>query len=196
MKYFKVDLIAVAGQPTQYPVVEIPEVAFVGRSNVGKSSLINKLVNRRGIARKSSKPGKTRTINFYQVDDEFILADLPGYGYARSVSIAEKNAWGENINKYLANRKTLLLVVMIIDARHGLTPIDIMMFEWLKQSGVGFVVAMNKIDKLSRSDVSLMRKKVSEQLEGNANVYPVSCFKGDGVELLRDGIYISLGLIK
>lgn len=196
MKYFKVDLIAVAGQPAQYPEVDMPEVAFVGRSNVGKSSLINKLVNRKGIARKSSKPGKTRTINFYQVDDEFILADLPGYGYARSVSIAEKDAWGENINRYLASRKNLLLAVMIIDARHGLTPIDIMMFEWLKQSRINFVVAMNKTDKLSRSEVTLIRKRVTEQLEGNANVYPVSCFKGDGIEILRDGIYIALGLIQ
>lgn len=194
MKYFKVDLIAVAGQPNQYPETELPEVAFVGRSNVGKSSLINKLVNRKGIARKSGKPGKTRTINFYQVDDEFILADLPGYGYA-SASMAEKEAWGKNINKYLGSRKNLLLVVMIIDSRQGLTSNDLMMYEWLRHSEINFVVAMNKIDKISKSEAAKTRRQVEEQLEGMANVYPVSCFKGDGIDILRDGMYISLGLI-
>ena len=195
MRYYKVDLIAVAGQPVQYPEVDMPEVAFLGRSNVGKSSLINKLVNRKGIARKSSRPGKTRTINFYQVDDEFILADLPGYGYA-TASLEEKNAWAKNINQYLAGRKNLLFAVMIIDARQGLTANDIMMYEWLKQTDINFVIAMNKIDKLSRAEVVRTRKKVEVRLEGYANVYPVSCSNGEGIELLRDGIYISLGLVQ
>ncbi|HLS53974.1 MAG TPA: ribosome biogenesis GTP-binding protein YihA/YsxC [Tissierellaceae bacterium] len=149
MRIIKADLQRVAVKPEQYPEDRLPEIAFAGRSNVGKSSLINTLVNRRGLARTSGKPGKTRTINFYIVNDEFRLVDLPGYGYAR-VSKKEQEKWGHIINEYLSIRENLVEVILIVDIRHQPTQQDVMMYEWIKSFGYSGIVIATKADKISR----------------------------------------------
>lgn len=133
----------------QYPDNNIPEVAFVGRSNVGKSSLINAMLNRRGLARVAATPGKTREINFYNIDDVLYFVDLPGYGYAK-VSKTVKEGWGEIIETYLNTREQLKLVVMLVDIRHSPTNYDRMMHEWLLNKGVSYVIVGTKIDKIPR----------------------------------------------
>ena len=133
MKIFKAELERVAVKPNQYPDTNLPEIAFAGRSNVGKSSFINSLVNRKSLARTSGKPGKTRTINFYNINDEFRLVDLPGYGYAK-VSKEEKEKWGYIIEEYLNNRENLVEVIQLVDIRHSPTKEDIMMHNWLNYS--------------------------------------------------------------
>ena len=131
MNIVKSELVAVAAKRVQYPEENMKEIAFAGRSNVGKSSLLNLLVNRRNLARVSGNPGKTRTINFYQINDEFRIVDLPGYGYAKvSKSISEN--WGEMIETYLAGRQGLLKVVQLVDIRHTPSTQDIQMYAWLK----------------------------------------------------------------
>jgi GTP-binding protein len=126
------------------------EVAFLGRSNVGKSSLINKLCGRKNLARPSSAPGKTRELNYYLINDQFFFVDLPGYGYAK-VPEQIRSSWGKLIEQYLKNREQLALVVQLIDARHEPTQLDMMMVGWLEYYEIPFVVALTKSDKLPRS---------------------------------------------
>ena len=126
MKIIKSDLDAIAVEPKQYPKAELPEIAFAGRSNVGKSSFINSMINRKNLARTSGKPGKTRTINFYIINDSFRFVDLPGYGYAE-VSKKEKEKWGQIIERFLVNRKDLKEVILIVDIRHEPTAQDVIM---------------------------------------------------------------------
>lgn len=143
----------IAALPEQYPPSDLGEIAFAGRSNVGKSSLINSLIQRKNLARTSSKPGKTRTVNFYNVDDAFRLVDLPGYGYA-SVSKAEKEKWAETIETYLHQRENLYEVILVVDSRHEPTVQDKQMYEWILHLGfTGFVVA-TKTDKLSKNKLN------------------------------------------
>lgn len=162
----KADIDAVAVAPAQYPDKGYPEVAFAGRSNVGKSSLINSMVNRKALARISSTPGKTRTINFYNINDELYMVDLPGYGYAK-VSREEKQKWGEMIEGYLTKREMLKLVVLLIDIRHEPTQDDKLMFQWMKATGNQTVVVATKADKLSKNQMfkSIALIKKSLQLE-------------------------------
>ncbi len=148
----KVDLDAVAAVPSQYPEKGFPEVALAGRSNVGKSSLINTMVSRKALARISGTPGKTRTINFYNINDELYLVDLPGYGYAK-VSKVEKGKWGEMIEKYITNRNMLKLVIQLVDIRHEPTQDDKLMFQWMKATGSQAVVVATKADKLSKNQM-------------------------------------------
>jgi GTP-binding protein len=164
----KVDLDAVAVAPTQYPDSGFPEVALAGRSNVGKSSLINSLVNRKALARTSGTPGKTRTINFYNVNDELYLVDLPGYGYAK-VSRDEKHKWGKMIEEYITNRNMLKLVVQLVDIRHEPTQDDKLMFQWMKATGSQAVVVATKADKLSKNEMfkNIAVIKKSLQVEKN-----------------------------
>lgn len=149
----KADIEAVAVTPAQYPTQGYPEIALAGRSNVGKSSLINTLVNRKALARTSSTPGKTRTINFYNINDSIYFVDLPGYGYAK-VSKEEKAKWAKMIEEYLHYREELKLVIMLIDIRHEPTKDDLMMFEWMKASGRRMVVVATKADKLTRNQMN------------------------------------------
>lgn len=149
----KADIEAVAVTPVQYPTQGYPEIALAGRSNVGKSSLINTLVNRKALARTSSTPGKTRTINFYNINDSIYFVDLPGYGYAK-VSKEEKAKWAKMIEEYLHYREELKLVIMLIDIRHEPTKDDVMMFEWMKASGRRMVVVATKADKLTRNQMN------------------------------------------
>jgi GTP-binding protein len=141
-----------AFRESQYPPPDRPEIAFAGRSNVGKSSLINTLVNRKSLARTSSRPGRTQSINFFSVDDRLYLVDLPGYGYAR-VPIKVKKSWQHMVETYLDKRPNLKAVVVILDIRRDLTSGDIQLFKWLKHYGINVIPVLTKADKLSRQQV-------------------------------------------
>ncbi|ACL70239.1 ribosome biogenesis GTP-binding protein YihA/YsxC [Halothermothrix orenii] len=143
-----------------FPTHNWPEFAFSGRSNVGKSSLINTLVNRRKLARTSSRPGRTQSINFFNIDDRFYLVDLPGYGFA-NVPRKVKEEWGRLIEGYLNNRPNLAGIVQIVDARHKPTRDDLMMVDWIKASGIPCLIAATKVDKISRGS----RKKQEELIK-------------------------------
>lgn len=158
----KYELTAV--RPDQYPKTGLPEIAFVGRSNVGKSSIINALLNRRGLARKSATPGKTREINFYNIDNIFYLVDLPGYGYA-SVSKDQKSAWGGVVDTYLTTRTHLKAICMLVDIRHDPSKEDLVMHQWIKHQGVQCMVVANKVDKLTRSQINGKIQNISKLLE-------------------------------
>ncbi len=163
MKIVKSDLQAIAVKPDQYPQDDLVEIAFAGRSNVGKSSFINSMINRKNLARTSSKPGKTRTINFYLINEQFRMVDLPGYGYAQ-VSKAEKDKWGHIIEGYLSSRKNLREVILIVDIRHEPTDQDLMMYNWIKSFGFSGLVIATKADKISRGNwqkhINIILKKL------------------------------------
>ena len=167
----------------QYPKEGLPEIALVGRSNVGKSSATNALLNRRNFARTSQTPGKTRTINFYKINNEFYFVDLPGYGYAK-VSKSEKDKWGVIMERYLQDREELCAIFLLVDIRHEPTADDVMMYEWIKHFGYNCVVIATKADKISRGQyqkhISIIRKKL--QLEKDEKVIPLSSSKKTGVE--------------
>ena len=167
----------------QYPAEGLPEIALVGRSNVGKSSATNALLNRRNFARTSQTPGKTRTINFYKINNEFYFVDLPGYGYAK-VSKSEKDKWGVIMERYLQDRQELCAIFLLVDIRHEPTNDDVMMYEWIKHFGYNCVVIATKADKISRGQyqkhISIIRKKL--QLEKDEKVIPLSSSKKTGVE--------------
>ena len=161
MNFHNAELLVSAVKETQYPNSSIPEIAMVGRSNVGKSSLINKVLNRKNFARTSSKPGKTATINFYNIDKKVNLVDLPGYGYAK-VSKNEQLAWGEMINHYLENRDQLNLIFLLVDSRHLPTSDDLMMLEWIEHYNIDYYVIATKTDKLKPSQ---RQKQINDILE-------------------------------
>lgn len=169
----------------QYPTDGIPEIALAGRSNVGKSSLTNALLNRRNFARTSSTPGKTRTINFYLINKEFFFVDLPGYGYAK-VAKSEKDKWGQVMERYLQEREELCAIFLLVDIRHEPTADDKMMYDWIKYYGYDCVVVATKADKISRGQylkhLSVIRKKL--QLEKDEKIIPVSSSKKTGIEEL------------
>ena len=153
-----------AVNPKQYPTDGYLEFAFAGRSNVGKSSLINKLLNRKSLARVSGTPGKTTTINFYNIDDTIFLVDLPGYGYAqRSKSETEK--WGNMMEDYLANRETLVQTILLVDSRHKPTKDDIQMCQWIKHYHDRVIVVATKFDKLKKSEMEPNLELIWETLE-------------------------------
>ncbi len=152
MNIHNADITISAVSPSQYPKKDIPEFAFAGRSNVGKSSLINKMLNRKSLARVSASPGKTATINFYNIDDCIFLVDLPGYGYA-SRSKAEIKKWGEMIETYLNGREQLYQVFLLVDSRHKPTKDDKIMLEWIRAYQESVVVIATKTDKLSKKQL-------------------------------------------
>lgn len=159
----KAEIEAVAVAPSGYPSTDYFEIALAGRSNVGKSSLINTLVNRKALARTSGTPGKTRTINFYNINDLMYFVDLPGYGYA-AVSKSEKEKWGHMIERYLTERKQLKLVVLLVDSRHEPTKDDKLMYTWMKSTGLPLMVIATKSDKLSKNQVSKNIRIIKEEL--------------------------------
>lgn len=163
MKIKKSEFITSAVEPTQYPEANVPELAFAGRSNVGKSSLLNMLLNRKGLAKTSGRPGKTQTINFFNVDDVFRIVDLPGYGFAR-VAKSTKERWGEYIEAYLEQRENLLEVFLLVDIRHAPNEHDVMMYEYIKAAGFSGYVFCTKLDKLKNSELMDHLKVIQETL--------------------------------
>jgi GTP-binding protein len=164
MKIIKSDLHKIAVEPKQYPQDELPEIAFAGRSNVGKSSFINSMINRANLARTSGKPGKTRTINFYIINDSFRFVDLPGYGYAQ-VSKSERKKWGEIIEKFLVTRENLREVILIVDIRHEPTEQDLMMYNWIKSFGYTGIVLATKADKISKGNYAKHVKIIKNKFD-------------------------------
>ena len=189
MKINKSELEAVAVKPAQYPPEDIPEIAFAGRSNVGKSSLLNLITGRKSLARVSGSPGKTRTINFYRCNDEFRIVDLPGYGFAK-VSRAESEKWGAMIEGYLENRSTLRKVVQLVDIRHKPSAQDVQMYEYLKYYGLDGIVVATKADKVSSNQRAACVKVIRQTLgmSKDDKVIPVSALKRSGDEELLDVI--------
>lgn len=183
MKIRSSEIVVSAIRKEQYPAEGLPEIALVGRSNVGKSSATNALLNRRNFARTSQTPGKTRTINFYKINNEFYFVDLPGYGYAK-VSKSEKDKWGVIMERYLQDRQELCAIFLLVDIRHEPTNDDVMMYEWIKHFGYECVVIATKADKISRGQyqkhMSIIRKKL--QLEKDEKIIPLSSSKKTGVE--------------
>ena len=159
----KLDLETVCGITSKLPENTCPEIAFAGKSNVGKSSLINALIMRKAFARTSSQPGKTQTINFYKVNDAFYYVDLPGYGYAK-VSVAEREKWGKMIEKYLNTSKQLKAVLLLIDIRHEPSANDRNMYEWIQYNGFEPIIIATKLDKINRSQIQKHVKMVREGL--------------------------------
>lgn len=150
MKITNAEFIISAVQPHQYPSDALPEIALAGRSNVGKSSLINKLILRKNLARTSSQPGKTQQLNYYRINEALYFVDFPGYGYAK-VSKTEREAWGKMIERYLQNREELKLVLLVIDIRHDPSKDDVLMFNWLKHFGIPMCIVCTKADKIPKS---------------------------------------------
>lgn len=159
----KSEFIISAVSKEQYPKDKRTEFAFVGRSNAGKSSLINVITNRKKLAKTSSTPGKTRLINFFLINDKFYFVDLPGYGFAR-VSKSEQQKWGNMIENYLTNRNVLKKIVLLVDSRHKPTKDDVQMYEWIKYYGYEVIVVATKSDKLKRSEFKKNEKIIKETL--------------------------------
>lgn len=181
-----VSLETVCGITSRLPENTKPEIAFAGKSNVGKSSLINALMNRKSLARTSAQPGKTQTINFYQVNDAFYLVDLPGYGYAKA-NEEVKAQWGKMVERYLKKSEQLLAVFLLVDIRHEPSGNDRMMYEWILNQGYHPIVVATKMDKLNRSQIPKAVKTVREGLkaEKGAVIIPFSAVTKQG----RDEIY-------
>jgi GTP-binding protein len=188
MKIRSSEIVMSAVTRSQYPDEGLPEVAFVGRSNVGKSSTINTLLNRRNFARVSGTPGKTRTINFYLINQEFFFVDLPGYGYAK-ISKTEKAKWGGIMEEYLKGRPELCTIFLLVDIRHEPSDDDKMMYDWIKHFGCDCVVIATKSDKISRGQYqkhfSIIRKKLGLKDE---KILPISALKKTGVDELWEEI--------
>ena len=189
MKITKVEFLCSAVKKNQYPAAGIPEIAFAGRSNVGKSSLINLITNHRTIAKVSSSPGKTRTINFFLANGAFRIVDLPGYGYA-SVSKGMSEDWGRMMEEYLSGREDLVKVVQLVDIRHEPTAQDVQMYDYLKYYGLSGIIVATKSDKVSRSEmnknISVIRKTLSA--DPSDVIIPVSALKKTGAQELLDVI--------
>lgn len=181
-----VNLEIVCGITSKLPGTELPEIAFAGKSNVGKSSLINGLLNRKSLARTSATPGKTQTINFYNVNECMYLVDLPGYGYAK-VSVQEKEKWGKLIERYLHSSKQLRAVFLLIDLRHDPSANDVMMYDWIVAQGYTPIIIGTKLDKLKRSQVQKQIKAVRSGLHMPAEglLFPFSAVTKQG----RDEIW-------
>lgn len=181
----KAELETVAVRRNQYPEDTMPEVAFAGRSNVGKSSLLNLLTGRKSLARVSGNPGKTRTINFYRINDAFRIVDLPGYGYAKvSKSVTEN--WGAMMEEYFQNRQGLKKVVQLVDIRHAPSAQDQQMYEYLRHYGLDGIVVATKADKVSRNELQKCIKTIRQALKLGPEdlVIPVSALKRSGYEEL------------
>lgn len=179
----KAELEAIAARKNQYPEDSLKEIAFAGRSNVGKSSLLNLLTNRKNLARVSGSPGKTRTINFYRINDSFRIVDLPGYGYAK-VSKSVTESWGSMMETYFQNRQGLVKVIQLVDIRHAPSRQDVEMYQYLRHYGLDGIVVATKADKVSRNEM----QKCIRQIRGTLNlsqedrVIPVSSLKRTGQE--------------
>lgn len=185
LKFEKSDYEASYGTFAQLPPSTKAEIAFAGRSNVGKSSLLNKILNRKGLARVSSVPGKTVTINFYTVDNIY-FTDLPGYGYAK-VSDSEKKRWADLMEGYFASGRNIKLVVVLTDMRRSITADDVDMIKYLVHNNYRFAVVMTKSDKLNKTEYAKRTEQIKDELDGfnPVAVIPFSSLNGDGRDELR-----------
>lgn len=183
MEVNNVKLDVVCGNPSQFPDTDLNEIAFAGKSNVGKSSLINALINRKALARTSSQPGKTQTINFYNVEDKLYFVDLPGYGFAK-VSKAERERWGKFIETYLMKREQLKQVVLLVDIRHEPSANDKIMYDWICHYQSNVIVVATKADKINRSQIQKHISMIRKGLEMNSNhiIIPFSAQTKQGKE--------------
>ncbi|WP_062199003.1 ribosome biogenesis GTP-binding protein YihA/YsxC [Massilibacterium senegalense] len=168
MKVNQAEFIISAVKEEQYPTDDLVEFALAGRSNVGKSSFINKMIGRKNLARTSSKPGKTQTLNFYKINDAFYFVDVPGYGFAR-VSKSEREAWGRMIETYLGQREPLKMVLLIVDLRHAPSKDDQLMYEWLKHYDIPTMIVATKADKIPKGKHQKHIKIVKETLQVDKN---------------------------
>ncbi len=191
MRIKQSEFIISAVKREQYPLDNRNEVAFVGRSNVGKSSIINSLTNRKKLAKVSGTPGKTRLVNFFLINNDFYLVDLPGYGYAK-VSKSEKDSWGKTIEMYLTEREQLKRIVLLVDSRHKPTGDDILMYEWAKHFGYDVVVVATKSDKLKNSEFKKDEKIIKEtlKLKEEDKFYFFSSLNKRGIETLIDNLFL------
>lgn len=195
MKIKNVSLETVCGISSIIPENDKPEIAFAGKSNVGKSSVINSLVNRKSLARTSSQPGKTQTINFYNVNDTLYFVDLPGYGYAK-ISESVKEQWGEMIERYLNKSKQLKVIFLLVDIRHEPSQNDKMMYEWIAYHGFKPVIIATKLDKISRNQMAKNIKIIRESLGAGSEIkiIPFSSVTKQGKEEIWDYITEVCGL--
>jgi len=184
MNFNNVSFLISAASQKDFPQNRLPEIAFAGKSNVGKSSVINRILNRKNFARVGDKPGKTIHVNYFTVDQKSYFVDLPGYGYAK-VSQTEKDRWGRLMESYFAAQR-IDLGILIVDSRHAPTNNDITMAQWFINSGCPFVVVANKLDKLKKSEIEPNLQTIREDLElpENCPVIPFSAEKGTGKDEL------------
>lgn len=185
MKVTKAEFIISAASREQYPKTQLPEIALAGRSNVGKSSFINRMIGRKSLVRTSAKPGKTRTLNFYNINDRAMFVDVPGYGYAK-VSKKEREKWGRMMEEYFEEREVLQVVVLITDLRHKPTHDDCQMYEYVKYLGYPVIVIATKLDKLPKSKhhKQLQQVKQTLNLAEEDVIIPFSAITGEGKELV------------
>ena len=190
----KAEFVRSAVKKADFPRDRLPQVVFAGRSNVGKSSVINRLLNRKNLARVGAAPGKTTHINYFLIDSKLYLVDLPGYGYAK-VSKSEKDRWGRLIESWFADTELMTLGVQIVDARHKPTADDCTMAEWFKNCGKPFVVVANKLDKCKKSEIEGNQNRIRETfgLDEFTPIIPFSAEKGDGRQTLLNLILEHMG---
>ena len=193
MNFQKVEFLISAASTKDFPKTRLPEIAFAGKSNVGKSSVINRVLQRKNFARVGEKPGKTIHVNYFTVDEKCYLVDLPGYGFAK-VAQAEKDRWGRLMEDYFAANR-IDLGVLIVDYRHPPTNNDITMARWFIDSGCTFVVVANKMDKLKKSEMEPNLKTIRQDLElpEDCQIIPFSAEKGNGREELVKCILAAVG---
>lgn len=191
MEIKKAEFIISAVKRSQYPEDGRPEIAFVGRSNVGKSTLINTLTNRRKLVKVSSTPGKTRLINFFLINDTMYFVDLPGYGYAK-VSKKEKENWGYIMEQYLVERNQLKKIVLLVDSRHKPTGDDINMYNWIKHYNYEVLVVGTKLDKLKRNDINKNKKIIRDTLkmDKDEKILLISSLNKEGKEEVLEEILV------
>ncbi len=191
MRFDKIDFTAAYGTSKQLPPSAMPEIVFSGRSNVGKSSLINKVFNRKSLARVSSVPGKTITVNFFKGDGVYFV-DLPGYGYAKR-EFNEKKRWAELMEGYFQSGRNISLVIQLIDMRHAPSQDDMIMLNFLKESGIPFIIALTKCDKLNKTETEKRREELKEELADYPEIQTIefSAIKGTGVEEIKAAIISS-----
>lgn len=181
MKVNHAEFTISAVEPKQYPAENLPEIALAGRSNVGKSSFINKMINRKALARTSSKPGKTQTLNYYYINNFFYFVDVPGYGYAK-VSKTEREAWGKMMETYFSQREPLRATILVVDIRHKPSNDDVMMYDFLKHYQIPVIIIATKLDKIKKGQVSKQVNLVKQTLgvEPGDQVIPFSSETAQG----------------
>lgn len=194
MNLHNAEFVISAASPGDFPRDGLPQIAFAGKSNVGKSSVINKLLLRKNFARVGEAPGKTTHINFFRIDKRAYFVDLPGYGYAK-VSLKEKERWAKLIEQYFSGEELITLGILLVDARHKPTALDVTMADWFLQTGCPFVVVANKLDKLKKSEITGNLEQIRQVLAipEDCPVIPFSAEKGTGREELLERILTACG---